>query len=349
MSSSIFPPTLRRRDFLRRPALFRGRRRRAPGPIRVWDVATGKQVQEFVPGGDVWYSSAQFLPGGKYLVACLQQNETTICISGISPRARSSASSSGHAQPPRFAVSPDGKRMLSWGDDRTVRLWDVETGKELRKLEGHTDKAAGVFSPDGKQVLTFSPDKTLRLWDVESGKELKKLEGPHRRLLRLLLPGRQTGPVLWRRPHDTALGSRNRKRSPAVRGADGQGVLRRVRGRRPPCRREERGSENSGSGKRPAASSFRNRLRQVRRGRLDDNRLAGRPAGAGERRTTVRFGCWIWPPGRRYTVTTGAARRGPSPSHPTEPWPWRAAFAPGCLSSACRRTRPAAQGQGSGK
>jgi WD40 repeat protein len=58
-----------------------------------------------------------------------------------------------------------------------VRLWDVETGKELKRFEGHTDKAAGVFSPDGAQVLTFSPDKTLRLWDVATAQELKKLEG----------------------------------------------------------------------------------------------------------------------------------------------------------------------------
>jgi WD40 repeat protein len=58
-----------------------------------------------------------------------------------------------------------------------LRIWNVETGKELLKLKGHADKAAGVFSPDSKQVLTFSPDKTLRLWSVETGAELKKLEG----------------------------------------------------------------------------------------------------------------------------------------------------------------------------
>jgi WD40 repeat protein len=58
-----------------------------------------------------------------------------------------------------------------------VRLWNVETGEELRRLEGHADKAAGVFSPDSRRVLTFSPDNTLRLWDVETGKELRKLEG----------------------------------------------------------------------------------------------------------------------------------------------------------------------------
>ena len=39
------------------------------GAIRVGEVATGKQVQELVPGGDAWFSFAQFTPGGKYLVA----------------------------------------------------------------------------------------------------------------------------------------------------------------------------------------------------------------------------------------------------------------------------------------
>ncbi len=56
-------------------------------------------------------------------------------------------------------------------------MWELNTGKELRKLEGHVDKAVGLFSPDGKKVLTHSPDKTLRLWDASTGKQLLKLEG----------------------------------------------------------------------------------------------------------------------------------------------------------------------------
>jgi WD40 repeat protein len=154
-----------------------------PGPtggIRVFDLATGKQVQELLPGGDLWYSAAaQFLPSGKYLVASYPLDKDLYLWDVATGKLVRKFV--GHTEPTgwtaSFAVSPDGKRLLSWGDDKTVRLWDVDTGKELRKLEGHTDKAAGVFSPDGKQVLTFSPDKTLRLWDVESGKELKKLEG----------------------------------------------------------------------------------------------------------------------------------------------------------------------------
>ena len=65
------------------------------------------------------------------------------------------------------------------GADRIpLRLWDLETGKELRKLEGHAAKmAAGIFSPGGNEILTFSlyeekvrPDPTLHLWDAETGK-----------------------------------------------------------------------------------------------------------------------------------------------------------------------------------
>jgi WD40 repeat protein len=146
------------------------------GRIRLFDLATGKLVRELVPGSDVWFSFAQLLPGSKYLVASYNRdNDLYLWDVAAGKVVRKFV---GHTEPePHFAVSPDGKRLLSWADDKTVRLWEVETGKELRKLEGHADKAAGVFSPDGKQVLTFSPDKTLRLWDVESGKELKKLEG----------------------------------------------------------------------------------------------------------------------------------------------------------------------------
>ena len=45
---------------------------------------------------------------------------------------------------PALAFSPDGKRLLTGGHDRTARLWDVATGKEVRKLEGHADVVTGV-------------------------------------------------------------------------------------------------------------------------------------------------------------------------------------------------------------
>src|SRR5207237_9888948 len=52
-----------------------------------------------------------------------------------------------------IAFSPGGRRAASGGADRSVRLWDVQSGGELRRLDGHTgDVTAVVFTPDGKLV-----------------------------------------------------------------------------------------------------------------------------------------------------------------------------------------------------
>jgi small GTP-binding protein len=76
------------------------------------------------------------------------------------------------------AWSLDYKRALSGSFDNTVRLWDVEDGRCLRVLEGHSGNVYSVaWSADQRFALSGSGDGTVRLWDVEDGRCLRVLEG----------------------------------------------------------------------------------------------------------------------------------------------------------------------------
>ncbi len=72
------------------------------------------------------------------------------------------------------AVSADGKFALTGSTDQTALLWDLETGKQLRRFVGHDDAVSAVqFSKDGQFVLTASWDKTARLWETATGKQIR--------------------------------------------------------------------------------------------------------------------------------------------------------------------------------
>jgi WD40 repeat protein len=72
----------------------------------------------------------------------------------------------------------DGRRALSGSADRTLRLWDLESGAELCRFVGHEDEVTSVkVVADGRRALSGSCDGTLRLWDLETGAELRCFEG----------------------------------------------------------------------------------------------------------------------------------------------------------------------------
>jgi WD40 repeat protein/tRNA A-37 threonylcarbamoyl transferase component Bud32 len=77
-----------------------------------------------------------------------------------------------------MAFSSDGKRLVSAGQDGTVRVWDLGTGKELLTLNGHVGAVLAVaVSPDGKRLASAGEDKMIRIWDAASGFELLTLKG----------------------------------------------------------------------------------------------------------------------------------------------------------------------------
>lgn len=83
----------------------------------------------------------------------------------------------GHTDQVTFALfSPDGKKIVTTSQDKSARIWDAESGRELRILKGHKGGIHyALFSPDGTRIVTASGDETARIWDVESGKVVSSL------------------------------------------------------------------------------------------------------------------------------------------------------------------------------
>jgi RNA polymerase sigma factor (sigma-70 family) len=163
-----------------RLALSAGRSESSP---RLWDVATGKELRR-LGGHSSWVWDVAFTSDGRRALSCgvdgllLWDVATGKALRSFPARIDSRIPMGHTRQVYRVALSADGKRALSGSQDNTVRLWELETGKELYCFRGHTDEVQSVaISPDGGRGLSCSADGTMRLWDVKTGKELHRLPG----------------------------------------------------------------------------------------------------------------------------------------------------------------------------
>lgn len=86
------------------------------------------------------------------------------------------------------AWSPDGTRVALGGADRTVRVIEVATGRELMRFDQHTDWVFGAcFTHDGARVISASRDRTMKLIEVASGRLMDEVCRPNEPLLGVLL------------------------------------------------------------------------------------------------------------------------------------------------------------------
>ena len=81
---------------------------------------------------------------------------TRRCGCGTSRAVKALRTLKGHSGPVHaVAVTPDGRRAISASDDKTLRVWDLESGQSLRTLKGHTDWLTAVaVTPDGRRAIS---------------------------------------------------------------------------------------------------------------------------------------------------------------------------------------------------
>jgi WD40 repeat protein len=141
------------------------------GLLSIWDGVSHKVLLSFVAHTRP-ISSLIFSPDGQTLATASWDRQITIRKTGGNEReGRSVSAHLDIVAGCRFTV--DGKRLVSWSYDGTIKVWDRQTLRELAMLEAHKDRVTTLaLSPDGRYALSGSRDATVRLWDLDEQTEV---------------------------------------------------------------------------------------------------------------------------------------------------------------------------------
>ena len=148
---------------------------------RSWNVNTGKEINQFKgPATHVpaLVDSVAFSADGRRLLYGRLDGWADLWdVEAGKPVRLLEGLLNGYGRVTAVALSPDGRRALV-GNARFIFLADVETGKPITRLEGHTAPVRAVaFSGDGTRALSASQDHTLRLWELAGGSQLQAMPG----------------------------------------------------------------------------------------------------------------------------------------------------------------------------
>ncbi|MFC1761687.1 LamG-like jellyroll fold domain-containing protein, partial [Planctomycetota bacterium] len=147
------------------------------GTIRIWDASSGAEVRKI--SGDIGsIMSVAFSPDGQRLASGGSSGPAKVWDPFTGDELLALEGKLG-TKVNSIAFNAEGTRLVTsrfhWW---SVHVWDASTGKELKKLSGHSDLISSVvFTPDGKRIISGGYDATVRIWDASTSHEMMTLLG----------------------------------------------------------------------------------------------------------------------------------------------------------------------------
>lgn len=149
--------------------------------IKLWSLDSCRELNTLRGHMDE-VLSVSFSPNGEIITSGSGSNDQTIKVWYLnqSKFLTLKEHSSSPASVDTISFSPDGKIIASGSQNKTIKLWEAQSGEEIYTLYGHTnDISAVAFSPNGKTLASGSYDNTIKFWQVDTGREFNTFAENH--------------------------------------------------------------------------------------------------------------------------------------------------------------------------
>jgi WD40 repeat protein len=153
------------------------------GLAHLWDVASGERLASMRHEGRV--GEARFSPDGRLVVTGGVEDGTAgvwevktgrellrLRHDGVVERLRRMFPNGGVRS---ISFTPDGRVLATGGQDGTVRLWDLQNGREIRRLTHRGFVTNALFTPEGRYLITDS-DQDIYLWSMPGGEQIAHID-----------------------------------------------------------------------------------------------------------------------------------------------------------------------------